>query len=130
MLVLLEQLGYPSTPDDVASRLEALLANPDAGVLVAESEGRLLGLAAFQVFVLLYRPRPQCRLTALVVRAGERRRGVGATLVQAVLQGARKRGCSRVELTTRPTRQDALPFYTALGFTERPHRLLRTLDED
>jgi hypothetical protein len=48
---------------------------------------------------------------------------VGST---AVLE----RGCSRVELTTRPGRADALSFYEACGFEDRPHRLAKRLGED
>jgi GNAT superfamily N-acetyltransferase len=128
LLPLLDQLGYRSELDDVRPRLERLLAAPDSKVLVAESEGQLVGLVTFHVFELIYRPRPQCRLTALVVDENHRRRGIGARLVEAVHQAAREHGCFRVELTTRTGRGEAIPFYTALGFTERPHRFVRMLD--
>ena len=97
---------------------------------VREVDGQLAGLATFHVFELVYRRLPHCRLTALVVDQRHRRRGVGALLVEAVEGEARRRGCSRVELTTRPGRGEAMPFYTALGYVERPHRLLKAFPDD
>jgi len=124
---LLAQLGYPTDPEEIPARMRRLAEAPDAGVFVAEAAGRLVGLAAFQIFELIYRPRPQCRLTALVVDRDHRRQAVGTALLEAVERCARERDCFRLELTTRPQRPDALPFYVALGFAERPHRLVKLL---
>lgn len=126
---LLEQLGYATSVEDMRSRFERLLDTANSGALVAESGGTVIGLASFHIFELIYRPRPQCRLTALVVDADHRRYGVGAALVAAVEETARKHDCYRLELTTRPGRGEAIPFYTALGFTERPHRFVKLLDD-
>lgn len=126
--VLLEQLGYPASTAEVRGRLERLLATPDSGVLVADGDEKVVGLATFHIFELIARPRPQCRLTGLVVSSDHRREGIGAALVEAVAQVARERNCFRLELTTRAGRPDAVPFYTALGFTEQPHRFVKLLD--
>ncbi|MBV8735290.1 MAG: GNAT family N-acetyltransferase [Solirubrobacterales bacterium] len=132
LLPLLHQLGYPTSGEEVSRRLARLIQAPSVGVLVAaDHEGsEVIGLGTFQIIELLERPAPQCRITALVVRADHRRRGIGAALVEAIAEVARQRGCFRLELTTRPDRQEALPFYTALGFTVRPHRLVMDLDRE
>lgn len=127
---LLDQLGYATSVAEVRARFERLLATPKGGVLVAESAGTVVGLASFHIFDLIYRPRPQCRLTALVVDSHHRRNGVGAALVAAVEQVAREHDCYRLELTTRPGRGEAVSFYTALGFSERPHRFVKMLGGD
>jgi GNAT superfamily N-acetyltransferase len=125
---LLEQLDYPTNVAEVRSRFDRLLTTSATGFLVAEGDGKVVGIASFHIFELIYRPRPQCRLTALVVRSDHRRQGIGAALVEAVEQAARERDCYRLELTTSPRRTEAIPFYAALGFTERPHRLIKVLD--
>lgn len=130
LLPLLDQLGYRSDLDEVRPRLERLLTTQDSSVLVTEHERELVGFATFHIFELIYRPRPQCRLTALVVRADRRRQGIGAALIQSVEKAAREQGCFRIELTTRMGRGEAIPFYTALGFAERPHRLVKVLDSE
>ncbi len=63
---LLAQLGYPTSTNEVRRRLKRLLETPEAGVLVAEARGEVVGVATFQILELIYRPRPQCRITALV----------------------------------------------------------------
>jgi GNAT superfamily N-acetyltransferase len=61
------------------------------------------------------------------VRADWRRQGVARALLGAVEAIARGRACFRVELTTRPDRDDAVRFYEACGFAERPRRLVKLL---
>lgn len=112
---------------DTHSRLKRLLSAPDSGALVAESSSEVVGLAAFHIFELIYRAIPDCRLNALVVRSDLRRRRIGASLVQAVEEVARERGCYRLEVITRPERLEAVEFYVGLGFSERPHRLVKPL---
>lgn len=124
---LLAQLGYPTDADEVRTRLARLLAIPEVGVLVGETAGHVVGLASFHMLELLYRPRPQCRITALVVCARHRRQGTGAELVNEIERIARERDCFRIELTTRHERGEALPFYTSLGFMERRRRLVKSL---
>ena len=126
---LLGELGYPTEPDDAAAQLGRLLDGDDAGVLVyqGDDDSEPVGLVTYHVFDLIYRPRPHCRLTALAVRADRRRRGVAQALLEAVETIARQRDCFRLELTTRPDRDDALRFYEACGFEERPRRLVKSL---
>lgn len=126
--VLLGDLGYPTDQDDAAIQLGRLLDRDEAGALVYDrDDGGPVGLIAYHVFDLIYRSRPQCRITALAVRADRRRQGIARALLAAVEAIALQRGCVRVELTTRPGRADALSFYAACGFEDRPHRLAKRL---
>ncbi len=125
---LLGELGYPTSVQDAQARLEPLLARADAGVIVAEVEREVVGVAAYQIMPVLERARSQCRLTTLVVRCDQRRRGVADTLVANIESVARQADCFRIEVTTRPRRRDALAFYAAVGFTSRPHRLVKMLE--
>ena len=126
---LLGDLGYPTEVDDAAAQLGRLLDRDDAAVLVYEDGGEPVGLITYHVFDLLYRPRPQCRITALAVRADRRRQGIARSLLETVEAIALERGCFRVELTTHPGRDDARHFYKACGYEDRPLRLVKRLDE-
>lgn len=126
---LLVALGYPTPTQELRPRLERLSAASDAGVLVAEAGDEVVGFASFHVLHLIYRPLPQARLTALAVLASHRRHGVGHALVQAVEGEARRRGCSRIELTTRVERPSAHAFYRALGYEERSLRFVKALGD-
>ena len=125
---LLAELGYPTEAGTVRARLERIASDSDrAGVLIAEAEGALAALIAYQLIEHLERAAPTCRITALVTDPQHRRRGVAARLLTAVEELARERGCDRLEVTTRPRREEALAFYLGAGFTERPRRLVRSL---
>lgn len=127
---LLGQLGYPAAPTELGERLERLTDHPDAEVLVAELDDEVVGVAAYQLIDLLERPDPQCRITALVVDDRYRRLGVAYALLHTIEESARNVGCFRLEVTTRPDRSDALAFYLAAGFDERPRRLTKPLEDD
>ena len=127
---LLGQLGYPASALELGERLERLTDHPDAEVLVAELDGEVVGVAAYHLVDLLERPDPQCRITALVVDDRHRRRGVAYALLHTIEESARGVGCFRLEVTTRPERAEALAFYRAAGFDERPRRLTKPLGHD
>jgi len=126
---LLGQLGYLTTADELSERIERLADRPDGEVLVAELDGEVVGLAAYQLIDVIERPDPQCRITALVVDDRYRRRGVAYALLHTIEETARDFACFRLEVTTHPDRADALAFYRAAGFDERPHRLVKPLPE-
>jgi N-acetylglutamate synthase-like GNAT family acetyltransferase len=113
---LLAELGYPAEPDDVRRRLQRILSLPVAGVLVAEVEGDVAGVAAYQLVEPLERAGPQCRITTLVVGSAYRRRRLARTLLGAIEALAREHDCFRLEVTTNPWREEALAAYAAAGF--------------
>jgi N-acetylglutamate synthase-like GNAT family acetyltransferase len=124
---LLAQLGYPDEIANVSARLERLDARQDTGVLVVEINGQVTAVAAYQLMDLLERPEPQCRITTLVVRADARRRGLARGLIEQMEAVATGHGCFRLEVTTQAHREDAVGLYLALGFEERPRRLVKRL---
>jgi ribosomal protein S18 acetylase RimI-like enzyme len=124
---LLGELGYPADGEEVRLRLSRLLPRPDAGVLVAEEGNGPIAVAAYQLVEVLERSQPQCRITTLVVDSEHRQRGLARTMLRAIESIAREHGCFRLEVTTRPWREPALGLYTAFGFEQRPHRLVKTL---
>jgi len=67
------------------------------------------------------------QLTALVVRADMRGRGVGRTLVAAVERWAAARGADRLVLTTALHRAEAPAFYERLGFEHTGRRYARRI---
>ena len=124
---LLSELGYPSDGEQVLSRLERLIASDQAGVFVVEDCGAVVALLAFHWIELLERAQPTCRITALVTSAAYRRRGAATALLRALRHLAQERGCERLEVTTKPEREEAFAFYRDHGFEERPRRLVSYL---
>ena len=125
---LLGQLGYPTTAEAAETRLERLRVVGDR-VVVAELDGRVVGLAHLQVTPAIERERPAAKIGALVVDDGHRGRGIGRALVEAMESEARARGCELLYLTTAERRDDAHAFYQRLGLEYTGRRYARTLSE-
>ena len=121
--LLLAELGYPAPVETVAARLE----RTRKGVLVAEVDGRVVGLASFHVIPHLELDEPTARLTSLVVAEDARGQGIGRALVERATEQARERGCGRIELTSGDQRTEAHAFYRRLGFADHSRRFVREL---
>lgn len=115
---LLGELGYPSTVEQVAARLTKLAETGADHVLVAELDGRVVGVAALHVSYMPQMDEPRGELTALVTLSALRRRGIARALVNAIEALAREQGCTFLFLRTNKRRQDAQAFYRALRFQE------------
>ncbi len=125
---LMGLLGYPSSESQVRARLARFEAFPGAEVLVAEREGAVVGVVGMSQTQLLAQDAPSCRITALAVMPAARRRGVATALLDALEREARKQGCFRIEVTSRPDRREAHAYYLERGFEERRHRFAKELE--
>jgi GNAT superfamily N-acetyltransferase len=124
---LLGELGYPTTPAHFARRFERLEREPATWIYVAESDGRLVGLAGLRVLTLVERDEPVGRLIALVVAEEVRGMGVGRALVEHVEERARAAGCVQLDLSSSDRREDAHAFYRRLGFADVSRRFVKDL---
>jgi GNAT superfamily N-acetyltransferase len=98
-------------------------------VVVAEVDGRAVGVVHLQVSPALERERPVAKMGALVVDDAHRGQGIGRALVQAVEDEARARGCELLFVTTSELRDDAHAFYERMGLTQTGRRYARTFNE-
>jgi ribosomal protein S18 acetylase RimI-like enzyme len=113
------ELGYPTDPSSLSERVAAVSSNSDDAVLIAENEGNILGLVAVHSFEMLHRPGRLGRITALVVSASARNRGVGRQLLDAAESHLRASGCVKLEVTSGEQRPEAHGFYAANGYKEQ-----------
>ncbi|MET7379547.1 GNAT family N-acetyltransferase [Streptomyces sp. NPDC005526] len=113
-------------PEQVAAELADELANPDVEVLLARSEGRLVGVA----ITLAHHPDPADPdpwIGLLMVDAAAQRQGHGRRLAGLVEERLRAAGRTAVRLAVLENNPGALAFWTALGYTvvdRRPDRRL------
>ena len=105
-----------------AAFIQAGILGEDSDVLVADQDGRILGLAAvFAVTVAgkPYRvPQTYCDLDTLYVQEEYRSQGIGTALLQAARAWARKRGCASLQLMTLGENAAARRFYEGAGMGE------------
>ena len=124
---LLGELGYPAPSEFVCDKLKRLTGRESDRVFVAVDGGKVVGFVSCHIMPLIHRAENLCRVTALVVAAGHRRRNIGRRLMQGVEACARDSGCGRVEITSGEMRQGAHIFYEHIGYHEASRRFLKRL---
>jgi len=113
---LSSQLGYPSTPEEVTSRLERIERDDGHFVGVAEFEdGRVVGWIHVCVSYLI-ESNPRAEIGGLVVDEARRGSGVGKLLMQHAEDWARSKRLEAVYLRSNVIRRDAHRFYERLGY--------------
>lgn len=120
---LLSELGFPSSPTDVASRMARM---PNA-TLLAVTDGRVVGLVTMNIMPVLHRPTPVGRLSALIVGSAERELGIGRALVEAAERHLKAQGCDLIEVTSNTRLTAAHAFYEHLGYEATSVRFKREL---
>jgi GNAT superfamily N-acetyltransferase len=124
--VLLGQLGYPAAADAVATRVDRLRGAGDR-LVVAELDGKVVGLADLHVSPSIEYDEPAGKLAALVVDERARGAGVGRALAAAMEAEARAQGCGVFFVTTAERRADAHAFYERIGLDYTGRRYAKTL---
>lgn len=113
---------------------EIWLADPARRLLMAESEGRVVGLVMAEVvhtpnFPIL-KPRAYVHVDTLVVDANAQRQGIGQALMGAVHEWAEVQGIHEVQLGVWAFNQGAITFYEQLGYTPFIYRMVRRRPAD
>ena len=119
MARLAEQLGYPTSTDEMARLLGRLLASAQHFVAVAASgPGRLRGWAHIEHRSSI-EGRDRAELMGLVVDTSARGHGTGRALVEAVERWAAERDLGVLIVRSNVARELSHPFYEALGYTRQ-----------
>ena len=116
MASLAIELGYPCTPEEMSSRLEAMLGDDDHAALVAEREGHVVAWIHV-VFVFSFESDAFCEIRGLVVTERLRGGGVGARMVEAAEEWARAKGVKKIRVRSNVVRERTHAFYERLGYS-------------
>ena len=116
---LAETVGdEPPTEEGVRARLEELLDEPGARVLVAENEAGIVGGVSFWIKPDLAHGDTVVEVPMLVVAEDHRRAGVGKLLMEEVRNVASDNDASQIELVATRANVTAREFYRSLGYVE------------
>ncbi len=116
MAELADQLGYPSTAEQIRSRLEGMRDSDQYAVYVVERpEGKVAGWIGVSIFRTVA-VDPCAEITGLVVDSDVRSLGMGSALVEIAEEWARSRGCNAISVRSNVKRGDAHRFYERHGF--------------
>ena len=124
---LLTQLGHPTTQDEVEHRWGEWEEQGNSALVVGDAASPLLGLCQLHQTVVLHRPRPVGRITALIVEQSRRGTGIGRALVAAAEARMLSFGCGLMEITSNVRRVDAHAFYESLCYENSSVRLVKDL---
>lgn len=113
---LARELGYPSTPSEVAKRVRKLRTSRQDALFVAESPGSgIVGWTHVSVTNAV-EVGTRAELNGLIVADGQRSLGAGALLLEAAENWARKRGCPAMSVHSNVIRERAHKFYLRNGY--------------
>jgi GNAT superfamily N-acetyltransferase len=110
------ELGYPTTPEEMRPRVEAILALPDEhALLVAIVDSDVAGWIQVSL-VATIESGTFAEIRGLVVSGTHRSLGIGARLVDAAEEWARSRGMTRIRVRSNVVRVRTHAFYEGLGY--------------
>ena len=110
---------FPVDGEKQARGLNLLLADPDrALVLVAEVQGRVVGMVTVQLVVSTAQGGLSGWLEDLVVHGDYQSQGWGSALLSSALAWAKNRGADRVQLLADRNNARGLEFYSRKGVGE------------
>jgi ribosomal protein S18 acetylase RimI-like enzyme len=120
---LIPQLSR-SNPPPTTDQVAAMVASDCVDQFVAyDDDGTIVGVATLVVFRIPTAWRAW--IEDVVVDGAVNGRGIGSALTTAMIDRARERGCTTVDLTSRPSREAANHMYKKLGFVERETNVYR-----
>jgi GNAT superfamily N-acetyltransferase len=116
MAELAGQLGYPSSADDVARRLEGLNTTGEHVVFVAQlADGTIAGWIGAFVYRCV-EADARVEISGLVVDERFRSQAVGKFLLERAEAWAREQGCTATSLRSNVIRGRAHAFYERQGY--------------
>tara|TARA_B100000579_G_scaffold124558_1_gene100390 strand:+ start:1721 stop:2158 length:438 start_codon:yes stop_codon:yes gene_type:complete len=93
-----------------------LISNKRGSLVIAEEEGKILGMASISFNLALRYNGEYCQLEELVVHHAARGKNVGGLLIEETLRLARNRGCKEFGLYLLESTKHNQPFYEKYGF--------------
>lgn len=111
-----ESVG-PVLDERYIAAFEAIDTDPNNELIVAEREGRLVGVLQLTFIpYLTHTGSWRCLVEGVRVAADARGAGLGRQLLEFAIDRARARDCRIVQLTSDKRRAEAIRFYESLGF--------------
>jgi TonB family protein len=124
---LVTALGHPTTVSELVDRWGPWTAAGNTALVAVMPDGALAGVATLHQTVVLHRPKPVGRITALVVDASVRGQGIGRSLVAAAESLLANAGCGLLEITSNVRLTEAHSFYGHLGYEQTSFRFAKVL---
>ena len=121
MALLMGQLGYPTSTEQMRTRFDKISADPSYHTLVIEDEGKVVGLSGLCTGIFYESDGLYVRIVAFVVDATYRNKGLGKLLLEKSEKWARSKRAIGIVVNSgnRPERIAAHAFYKQMGYLEK-----------
>lgn len=118
LTLLINELGYPTTLEEMRDRFSKIADHPDYRTIVAVLNNEVVGMAGLAKGIFYEKNGYYLRILALVVKQNSRGKGVGKVLLTAAENWAKKQGLTSVLVNcgNRREREQAHRFYHAMGY--------------
>jgi ribosomal protein S18 acetylase RimI-like enzyme len=101
-----------------ASYVATYLTFEHNGILLAESDGQIIGLMSYSIRPDLHHAANVCLIEELIVASEWRRQGVGRALMTNLLDRLDSLQCAGVSVAVMPDNSSAIRFYQSQGLTD------------
>ena len=116
--------------EEAGARYRAALDSAEARLMVAEQDGRIIGMAHGHLLAISsISDEIVLEVENVVVAPSHQRRGVASALVLALAEFARSRGVRRLALKTYAQNEDAMRFWESIGFGPRWVQMTATVED-
>lgn len=132
MAVLMSELGYPTTTEEMATRFSVISKHTDYRTLLAEKDGIVIGLIGLVRSQYYEHNGGYIRILAFVVSASCRGEGIGKLLLNNCEKWAKETGNNVLLLTSgnREERKTAFEFYQRQGFELKSSGFVKYLNNN
>lgn len=127
---LITELGYPTTPEAMETRLESILTDSNYMTFVADVDGTVVGVAGAVLDRYYEKDGIYSRLAVLVVSSTAHGTGIGGQLVKAVERWSASKGAREVIVNSSLHRAEAHGFYERRGYSRTGYRFVKPLKVD
>ena len=104
-----------------------VISNTRGSLIVAEENGKILGMASISFNLALRYNGEYCQLEELVVDKDARGKNVGGLLIEETLRLAKKRGCKEFGLYLLESTKHNQTFYEKYGFVKIGEEMRQSL---
>jgi GNAT superfamily N-acetyltransferase len=115
---LSDQLGYATTSEEVAHRIEGILCQDDHSLEVVQGPDQNLVGWVHVFFSPLVVTGLDAEIGGLIVDQEHRGRGIGRGLMKQAEAWAREKGCQAIRLRSNIIRTEAHEFYEQVGYAK------------
>ena len=130
LLILYEDLGYPTITKNLVNRLKKIYSHEDYYLLLLIKDEVIIGLSGMCKMMFYEKNGEYMRLLAFVINSNYREKGYGTLLLKESEMLATQLGCKAITLNSgnREERDSAHNFYKSNGFDNKSSGFSKNLE--